>query len=131
MDGRKGRHEPPPIAATYRTLIGLLAVTGMRIGEAIRLDRDDVDWRRGRAHGPAGKFGKSRELALHPSTVAALRRLCRTAATDTRPWTRTPALFISSAGTRLSYCNVHHRVPPAHPGRRAAATFGDVPSTPA
>jgi integrase len=29
--------------ATYRTLIGLLSVTGMRVGEAIRLDRDDVD----------------------------------------------------------------------------------------
>ena len=29
--------------ATYRTLIGLLAVTGMRVGEAIRVDRLDLD----------------------------------------------------------------------------------------
>ena len=34
---------PPLRAATFETLIGLLACTGLRIGEAIRLDRDDVD----------------------------------------------------------------------------------------
>ena len=34
---------PPFHAATYRTLIGLLAVTGMRLGEVIRLDRSDLD----------------------------------------------------------------------------------------
>ena len=39
---------PPLRAATYRTLLGLLAVTGIRVGEAIALDRDDVDLREGR-----------------------------------------------------------------------------------
>ena len=34
----------PLLAATYRTLIGLLAVSGLRVGEAIRLDLDDIDW---------------------------------------------------------------------------------------
>jgi len=34
----------PLMSATYRTYISLLAVTGMRAGEAIRLDRDDVNW---------------------------------------------------------------------------------------
>ena len=34
---------PPLRAATMETLIGLLACTGLRIGEAIRLDRDDFD----------------------------------------------------------------------------------------
>jgi hypothetical protein len=39
---------PTPLrAATYRTLIGLLAVTGMRVGEAIRLSRADIDWEDG------------------------------------------------------------------------------------
>ena len=33
---------PPLRAATFQTLIGLLACTGLRIGEAIRLDRDDI-----------------------------------------------------------------------------------------
>jgi integrase len=61
-------------AATYQTLIGLLAVTGMRVGEAIRLDRDDLD---ADHDGPLrvrdSKFGKSRLVPPHPSTVTALR----------------------------------------------------------
>ena len=38
---------PPLRAATYETLIGLIAATGMRSGEAVRLDRDDVEWEEG------------------------------------------------------------------------------------
>jgi integrase len=53
--------------ATFRTLIALLAVTGMRIGEAIRLDRDDFDAINGLLIIRNTKFGKSRELPLHPS----------------------------------------------------------------
>jgi integrase len=58
--------------ATYRTLIGLLAATGMRVGEAIGLDRDDFDAICGVLTIRNGKFGKSRELPLHPSTITAL-----------------------------------------------------------
>ncbi len=57
---------------TYRTLIGLLAVTGMRIGEAIRLDRHDLDLEAGMLTVRLGKFGKSRELPLHASTLEAM-----------------------------------------------------------
>jgi integrase len=92
--------------ATFATLIGLLAVTGMRVGEAIALDRGDVDLAAGRLTVRFGKFGKARELTLHPSTVDALRgyqRLRRLYAPDTG----TPALFVSLAGTRLRYCSVH------------------------
>jgi integrase/recombinase XerD len=92
--------------ATYRTLIGLLSVTGMRVGEAIRLDRDDVDLVHGVLTVRDTKFGKSRELPVHPSTVNALRdygrvrdRLCPEPATD--------AVLVSLAGTRLLYCAVH------------------------
>ena len=63
--------------ATYRTLIGLLSVTGMRVGEAIRLDRDDVDLAHGVLTVRETKFGKSRELPLHPTTVDALREYVR------------------------------------------------------
>src|SRR5438105_11872137 len=59
-------------SATYCTLIGLLAVTGMRVGEAIALDRDDLDWAHQGLTIRAGKFGASRELPLHPSTIEAL-----------------------------------------------------------
>jgi integrase len=93
--------------ATFATLIGLLAVSGIRVGEAIALDRSDVDLAAGRLTVRYGKFGKTRELALHPSTVAALqryRRLRRRLA----PVTVTAAFFVSQAGTRLIYCNVHH-----------------------
>jgi integrase len=93
--------------ATFATLIGLLAVTGIRVGEAIALDRGDVDLTRGRLTVRSGKFGKTRELALHPSTVAALRRY-RRLRRQLAPVTGTAAFFVSQAGTRLIYCNVHH-----------------------
>lgn len=93
--------------ATFATLIGLLAVTGIRVGEAIALDRGDVDLRAGLLLVRHGKFDKARELALHPSTVHALRRY-RRLRDRTTPDTATPALLVSTAGTRLLYCNVHH-----------------------
>jgi integrase/recombinase XerD len=92
-------------SATYQTLIGLLSVTGMRIGEAIRLDRDDLDWDEGLVTVWHSKFDKSRELPLNPSTLKALRayaslrdRLC--------PAPKAPSFFVSSAGTRLVYVTV-------------------------
>jgi integrase/recombinase XerD len=93
--------------ATFTTLIGLLTVTGIRVGEAIALDRGDVDLTEGRLTVRFGKFGKTRELALHPSTVTALRRY-RQLRRRLAPATGTTAFFVSQAGTRLIYCNVHH-----------------------
>lgn len=91
--------------ATFATLIGLLATTGMRIGEAIGLGRGDVDLTSGHLTIRSGKFGKTRELALHPSTIDALN-----AYQNTRDQTAPPtsAFFVSTAGTRLLYCNVHN-----------------------
>jgi integrase len=93
-------------AATFETLVGLLAVTGLRIGEALRLDRGDVDLEGGILQIRDTKFGKSREVPLHTSTAEALAayarrrdRLC--------PRPVAPAFFVSTAGTRLLYCNVH------------------------
>ena len=89
------------VQATYRTLIGLLAATGMRIGEAIGLDRDDFDAAHGRLTIRKGKFGKSREVPLHPTTVAALDGYLRR---DDRPHhAGMPTLLISSTGKRLRY----------------------------
>lgn len=95
----------PLRAATYRTLIGLLAVTGLRVGEAIRLDREDIDFSQGVLLVREGKFGKSRELPLHPTTLQALRSYFRER-DRWHPSPSTPALFISPVGTRLLYCNV-------------------------
>ena len=65
-------------AATYATLIGLLAATGMRVGEVIALDRGDVDLGCGLIVVRDSKFGKSRQLPLHPTTIEALRRYADT-----------------------------------------------------
>ncbi len=93
--------------ATYRTLIALLTVTGMRVGEAISLDRDDFDAINGLLTLRNGKFGKSREVPLHPSSVNALADYLRR--TDRPPRRQsTPALFVSTAGTRLLYTNVQN-----------------------
>jgi len=90
----------PHRVATFQTLLGLLAVTGMRIGEAIGLDDQDFDARNGCLVVRGAKFGKSRELALHPSTVAALGRYLRRA--DRPPSApNTSALLITTVGTRL------------------------------
>jgi integrase/recombinase XerD len=59
-------------AATWRTLVGLLAVTGMRQGEACRLGRGDVDLKAGTLVIADSKFGKSRLAFLHPTMAAAL-----------------------------------------------------------
>ena len=90
---------------TYRTLIRLLAVTGMRIGEAIRLDRKDLDFEEGVLTVWFGKFGKSRELPLHDSTCDALRAYLQQR-DRLYPRPPSPSLLISTAGTRLRYPDV-------------------------
>jgi integrase/recombinase XerD len=95
-----GRSHSHLSRATLPTVIGLLAATGMRISEAIRLDRGDLDLTHGRLVVRNSKFGKSRQLPLHPTTIDALRdylrvrdRLC--------PHVDTPALLLSTHGHRL------------------------------
>jgi integrase/recombinase XerD len=58
---------------TYRCLFGLLAVSGMRLGEALNLQRDDIDWCECLLTIRGAKFGKSRLVPLHESTLVELR----------------------------------------------------------
>jgi integrase len=91
----------PVLAATYETLIGLLAVTGLRVGEAIDLNRADVDLTAGMLVVRNGKFGKSREVPLHPSTARALSDYAHHR--DRLLPAPTAANFLlSTTGTRLS-----------------------------
>jgi integrase len=92
-------------AATYETLIALLMVTGARIGELIRLDRDHIDWNESVLVIWDSKFAKSRELALHPSTVNALRGYA-TLRDRTLPASTAASFFVSPAGRRLAYNTV-------------------------
>ena len=94
-------------AATYQTLICLLSVTGMRIGEAIALDRADLDTRHGVLLVRLGKFGKTRQLPLHHSCVAALQDHLRMR-DRLLPDADTPALLINTRGARLGYGVVGH-----------------------
>lgn len=91
--------------ATIATLIGLLAVTGMRLGEVTGLDDTDFDPVNGLVMVRHAKFNKQRRIPLHPSTVAALvayRHL-----RDKRcPLPVSAALLVSGAGTRLLNYNV-------------------------
>ena len=100
------RLKAPLRAATHETLFGLLATTGMRIGEAIRLDRDDIDWKQSLLVVHKSKFDKSREVVLHPSVMTALRRYAKMR-DDCVPRPRSPAFFVSLSGTRLIYNNAH------------------------
>jgi integrase/recombinase XerD len=101
-----GLLEPELRALTYQTLVGLLFVTGARVGEMIRLDRDDIGWDDAVMVIRYSKFDKSRELPLHPSTLDALRhydevrdRLC--------PEPKTSSFFVNTRGRRVAYETVH------------------------
>jgi integrase/recombinase XerD len=87
---------------TYQTLIGLLSITGVRIGEAIRLGRRDVHADKGVLRVVNSKFGKSREIPLHPSSIQALRHY----AEHRDQWFPAPTcdrFFLSTKGTPLRY----------------------------
>jgi integrase/recombinase XerD len=59
---------------TYHALLGLLTVTGLRVGEALRLQVADVDLESGVLTVRDGKFGKTRLVPIHPSTQRVLVR---------------------------------------------------------
>jgi integrase/recombinase XerD len=87
-------------ARTFTTLFALLVATGIRINEALSLDRSDVDLDRGILHIRRTKFRKSRYVPVHPTTVVALRKY-----TEARgrlfPAPSTPAFFLSERGRRI------------------------------
>ena len=97
---------PPLRAATHEALFGLLAVSGMRIGEAFGLLRGDVDLAEGVIRIRHTKFDRERLVPLHPSATRSLRgyaarrdKLC--------PQPRTDTFFISNVGTVLRHSAVH------------------------
>jgi integrase len=94
-------------AATYETLIGLLAVTGMRIGEAVALDRVDLELDEGRLTVRHGKNGRSREIALHPSTVAELDDYARVR-DELCPRPKDPSFLITNTGARMNKGTIWH-----------------------
>jgi integrase len=100
-----GGLRPRPRAATYQVLIGLLAVTGLRIGEAIAADTLDLDVEHGNLVVRHAKFDTSRLVPLHPTTIQALTGYLDLRE-HLRPAAGSPALLTSSRGTRLLHSNV-------------------------
>lgn len=92
-------------AETVVTVIVLLAVTGMRVGEALGLDCCDVDWDRAIIKVRDTKFGKGRDLVVSASTRDALADYRSHRASR---HTTTQRLFVSLAGTGVDYSNFSH-----------------------
>lgn len=85
---------------TYHCLFGLLAVTGLRISEALNLESRDVNWAEGVLTIRTSKFGKSRLVPLHPTSKDVLSNyaLQRIQRFPDRP---TSAFFPSRTGAHL------------------------------
>lgn len=77
----------------------------MRVGETVRLDRDDVDLDQGLLTIRNTKFGRSRQIPLHPTSVDALAAYAHRRE-ERRPRPKCPSFFTSSIGTRLLRDNV-------------------------
>ena len=90
----------PLRAATMQTLIGLLAASGLRVGEALRLDRGDVDWSDGVLTIRESKFNKSRLVPLAPNVMEALERYAHLRDRE-RPAAIGESFFVSLRGTRV------------------------------
>ena len=95
---------------TFYCIFGLLTVSGMRIGEVLNLRPGDIDWIEGILTIRNTKFGKSRLVPLHGSTLKALRTFVRHRDRFFSQLQARPQLshfFVSSRGTRLCFCHVY------------------------
>jgi len=92
--------------STYATLFGLLAVTGMRVGEAVALDLEDLDFENLLLHVRHAKFGKSRWVPIHPTTRKAL--LVYKRKRDRLFPHAGPHFFVSEWGRRFSVSRARH-----------------------
>jgi integrase/recombinase XerD len=100
-----GSLRPPLRAATYQALLGLITATGLRLGEAISLDRADADLDSGVLTIRDSKTERARLVPVHPTTARALRdyaarrdQLC--------PVPAVSRFFVSIRGTALIVSNV-------------------------
>jgi len=100
-----GALRPQLRALTWRTFIALLAVSGMRTSEACHLDVSDVDFDDAVLTVRDTKFGKHRQVPVHASTITAINDYLD-APERAHPVVHTPAVFITTRGTRLDHTNV-------------------------
>jgi integrase len=99
------RHLPSPVGLrglTYFTLVGLLVVSGLRIAEGVALDHADVNLDDAILTIRRTKFGKSRLVPLHASTIRVLAGYARTR-DRLVPRRLTDAFFVSERGSRITH----------------------------
>ncbi len=108
--GAAGELPGPFRAATHQTLLGLLAVTGMRVGEALDLAWPDVDLDGGVLKIREAKHHRERLVPLHPSTTYRLRRYAGRPDRPTPPArSRRPgSFFVARAGAAVTYSNARN-----------------------
>jgi len=91
---------------TFHCVFGLLAATGLRVGEALKLERDDVDLDAGVLTVRDSKFGKSRVVPIHSTTASVLADYV--ARRDAQwPTPRSPAFFIGEQGRAMEYSAIN------------------------
>ena len=106
IEAAKQLHSPMGLrASSYSTLLGLLAVTGIRITESIALNCEDVNLKQGVLTVGPTKFGKSRLIPIHQTTQEVLRRYAGLR-NQIFPQPKTPSFFVSDRGTRLTHWTV-------------------------
>jgi len=91
---------------TYYCLFGLLAVTGLRLGEALHLRTEDLDWSEGMLTIRGAKFGKSRLVPLHASTCKVLANYAKRR-DDVFRGRKGGHLLVNKNGNRLDKGEVH------------------------
>jgi integrase/recombinase XerD len=107
LEAAKNRPSRDPLRRwTYHCLFGLLAVTGLRLGEALNLCTNDLDWSEGMLTIRGSKFGKSRLVPLHASTCKVLADYAklRDGVFDGRAESH---FFVNKNGNRLDKGEVH------------------------
>jgi len=123
-----GHLSPALRGLTYQTLIGLLAATGMRLGEAVRLRRGDIDWSDAVLTNELTKFKKSRQIPVDGTTIAALRRYSDERQRSCPRPDASDYFLVSMRGTQLLTPNAdrtfHELV-----NRQGSARPGRVPAT--
>jgi integrase len=92
---------------TYATILGLLAASGLRISEALRLLRADVELNSRVLVIRETKFRKSRLVPIHTTTAQALRHYAEVRDEKFPPQREAP-FFVGDGGGALAYSTVNH-----------------------
>jgi integrase len=107
---------------TYYCLFGLLAVTGLRVSEAFKLKREDVDLDAGVLTIRDTKFGKSRVVPIHSTTASVLSDYA-TRRDALRSTPISPAFFVGEQGRELNhgaiylaFCTISRQIGLRHSG---------------